>query len=188
MEIVVDTETTGTTNLSFANQFNYRQWPRLVEIAWIVFDEDRIDSRETHLIRPNGYEIPPEASRIHGISHEQAYAQGVGIGELLNELQLRFASASAIIAHNLSFDLGIIESEVIRNQSHLVIPEKRVCTMHLGQRYLIKTKGLRSIAPPRLEQLHEALFGSGFAPKHQAASDASACLRVYRRLKHLDFA
>jgi DNA polymerase III epsilon subunit-like protein len=187
MQIIIDTETTGLTKLSFANRFNYKQWPRMVQIAWAIVEEGSISEREAHLIQPDGFTIPATATQIHGINQERAVEDGIPIIEALQKLKTAFDTCDSIIAHNLSYDLGIIESEALRQEFSVKLPEQRICTMHLGQQYLIRAKGVRRGGYPKLSQLYETLLGFTYSHPHDAGSDVTACFHVYKKLKHLGF-
>lgn len=187
MELIIDTETTGLTRLSFANNFNYSQWPRLVQLAWLLCQNGTIIEQGHALIRPQGFEIPLTATQIHAVTQKQALEHGKDLRQQLKELNAVMQRASTLVAHNLNFDLGILESESIRMQYRLNIPEKRLCTVHLGRQYMQKTKGCKQGGYPKLSQLYETLFGFSYGPMHQAHSDAFACLHVFNQLKNLGF-
>jgi DNA polymerase III epsilon subunit-like protein len=186
-ELIIDTETTGLTRLSFANKLNYKKWPRLVQIAWALASEDGIECNDDAIIRPEGFEIPLQATQIHGITHEQAMAEGEDLGHQLKTLNNVMQEADAVVAHNLSFDLGVIESEALRLNYKMQIPDKRFCTVHLGRAYLHKAKGRKQGGYPKLGDLYETLFGFSYGPKHDAQTDTIACCHVYRRLKKLGY-
>lgn len=187
MKIIVDTETTGLTKLSFANKLNYHKWPRMLQLAWALIDEGAIQSRTNYIIRPDGYEIPDRASQINGITHTRAETEGIPIADALEQLASAFALCDSVIAHNLQFDLGIIESEAIRQKQKIEIPPIRICTVHLGQKYLVRAKGLKRGSYPKLMQLYESLFGFRYDSQHDAASDVTACFQVYKKLQQLGF-
>ena len=187
MQIIIDTETTGLTRLSFANRFNYKQWPRMVQIAWAVVEEGSIASRQTYLIQPDGYTIPATATQIHGISQEHAVDNGIPIRDVLQKLKATFNTCDSIIAHNLNYDLGIIESEALRQELTIQIPKQRICTMHLGKQYLVQTKGIRRGGYPKLSQLYETLLGFGYSQAHSADNDVTACFHAYKKLRQLGF-
>ena len=60
MKIVFfDTETTGLPRDYNAPSSKLDNWPRLVQLAWIVSDYDgNVISSENHIIIPNGFEYP----------------------------------------------------------------------------------------------------------------------------------
>ena len=187
MELIIDTETTGLTHLSFANQVNYKRWPRMVQIAWVLVCENNIETYNTAIIRPVGFEIPQKSTQIHGITQGQAVREGTNLKDQLETLNLVMNRADTIVAHNLNFDLGILQSEALRINYPLQIPNRRRCTVHMGQAYLKKKTKKQLVDFPKLGDLHEELFGFDYQPKHDAQTDVIACLHVYERLKKLGF-
>ena len=188
MELVIDTETTGLTSLSFATERNYQKWPRLVQIAWGLIENDHVEIQNSTIIRPNGFNIPSNAIRIHGITHEQALEGGKDLKNLLVTLNKVMQTADTIIAHNLNFDLGILQSEAMRLGVPLEFPNKRQCTAFMGQAYIRKEKNMRLSEFPRLGELHKMLLDYDHEPKHDASSDVIACANVYTELKKLGYA
>ena len=71
MYLFFDTETTGIQRSHDAPASDVENWPRLVQIAWILTDESGNDLRsQAFIIRPDGFEIPASATRIHRIRCE----------------------------------------------------------------------------------------------------------------------
>ena len=53
-------------------------WPRIVTIAWICTDRNLVPLAKRYaVITPDGFAIPAEASRIHGITQQYALEHGV---------------------------------------------------------------------------------------------------------------
>ena len=109
--LFLDTETTGLpTNWKAP----YNEWPRMVSLAYSIGNRaERREERE-FIIKPEGYEIPLEASNIHGITNEKANQFGIPIEEALRKLDNLIHEADLVVFHNSSFDTGIISGEQIR--------------------------------------------------------------------------
>ena len=61
-------------------------WPRLVQIAWLLCDEDGKElKRGNKIIYPVDFDIPEEASDIHGITLEKARDSGEFIEDVIPE-------------------------------------------------------------------------------------------------------
>ena len=76
MYLIFDTETTGLPKSWNAPITNTDNWPRCVQIAWQLHDEmGNVLEHNDFLIKPEGYNIPYDAERIHGISTELAEEQ-----------------------------------------------------------------------------------------------------------------
>lgn len=188
MELVIDTETTGLTSLSFVTERNYKKWPRVVQIAWGLIENDHVEIQNSTIIRPSGFNIPSDAIRIHGITNNQALEDGKDLKHLLATLNKLMHTADTIIAHNLNFDLGILQSEAMRLGVPLEFPNKRQCTAFMGQTYMRKEQKIRLSEFPRLGELHKILLGDDYEPKHDARSDVIACANVYKELQKLGYA
>lgn len=80
-------------------------WARIVEIGAVRFQGDRVVEQFQMLVNPE-CGIPPDATRVHGISDGMVRGQPT-IREALPEF-LAFAGASPLIIHNASFDLRFL--------------------------------------------------------------------------------
>ena len=69
MYLIFDTETTGLPQNFNAPLSDSDNWPRMVQIAWQLHDENgELIENQDYIIKPEGYDIPFNATRIHGIS------------------------------------------------------------------------------------------------------------------------
>ena len=179
MYLFIDTETTG---LSHHND-------HVVQIAWVLTDEaGNIKTEECHVIRPNGYSIPPAAARVHGITTAKACEIGQPLGSVLQRFSDVATRATLVVAHNLSFDLGILQHDY--KIACLPFPlhgKTQVCTMRLSTAWcrLPKLNGSTGFKYPRLDELHYRLFGVGFDGAHDALADTHACRRSHFELVSL---
>ena len=86
MYLFFDTETAGLPRNWKLSHLNYDNWPRLVQIAWIQYDEqgNEIDSQD-YIIKPVGFKIPERTAAIHGISTARALREGVDLVPVLEQ-------------------------------------------------------------------------------------------------------
>ena len=79
---IFDFETTGIPEWKLPSEDPCQ--PHIVEVAALLCDAagNTIDRFEA-IVRPNGWEISPEMTAIHGISHEQAMDVGISEAEAL---------------------------------------------------------------------------------------------------------
>ena len=87
--IVFDTETTGLPIAWDASAEDVNNWPRVVEIAWLVLDDFSKMLYVRQVIRPEGFSVPKEIAAIHGISNEEA----LRVGSSLNYVMACFVKA-----------------------------------------------------------------------------------------------
>jgi DNA polymerase III epsilon subunit-like protein len=160
-------------------------WPRLVQIAWCAFDSQHRELESaSHIIRPDGFEIRPDSTAIHGITQDQALAEGLPIQEVLGELQRIAAGATSVIAHNASFDGSVIAAEYVRlRKMPPFLPKDMVCTMEASTDFCRLPGGPRGYKWPRLDELYAKLFEASFDGAHDAGVDAKACADCFFELQ-----
>ena len=77
MFLFFDTETTGLPQRWNAPVTDVDNWPRLVQLAWIMCDDKgNVIEERSDIIKPEGFSIPVEASRVHGITTIKAQEEG----------------------------------------------------------------------------------------------------------------
>ena len=70
MLLFIDTETTG---LPKPASDDFERWPRVVQLAWSLYDQDGIrESVHSFIIYPTDFTIPHNAASIHGITTDRA--------------------------------------------------------------------------------------------------------------------
>ncbi|KAG1649533.1 DNA polymerase III subunit alpha [Nymphon striatum] len=84
MYLIFDTETTGLPKSWKAPYTDTDNWPRCIQIAWQLHDEmGNVVEHQDYLVQPEGFNIPYDAEKIHGISTELAEQKGVPLAEVL---------------------------------------------------------------------------------------------------------
>ena len=109
MYLVFDTETTGLPQRWNAPIEDVDNWPRVVQLAWQLHaaDGSLMEAKE-FLVRPEGFNIPFGAQKVHGISTALAQAQGHPMSEVLDAFEQALAQTRYMIGHNLRFDLQVL--------------------------------------------------------------------------------
>lgn len=186
MYLFFDTETTGIPRNYKAPASDLQNWPRLVQIAWLLTDKEsnEVASAE-YIIKPDGFTIPKDAVRIHGITTEMAVQKGFDLKSILTEVTPHIMKASVLVAHNVQYDEKILGAELLRaGQTNLVESKKRMCTMRGATDYC-RLPGPYGFKWPTLQQLHTKLFNEPFNGAHRALVDVRACARCYFELRRL---
>lgn len=155
-----------------------------MQLAFLYYDADgELISSGDYIIKPEGFVIPSDASRIHGISTQRACVEGHPIREVLQLFQEIAIEAQVLVAHNLSFDEKIVGSELIRAGMRNVLPsKKKICTMESSTDFCA-LKGPYGNKWPKLSELYKILFGTEFEEMHNAAYDIQATAKCFRELK-----
>ncbi len=186
MYLFFDTETTGIPRNHDAPASDTANWPRLVQIAWSLTDEKGNELRsQASIIRPNGFEIPASATRVHGITTATAQRLGVEIKRVLTAFSKDLAAAEVLVAHNAQFDERVVGAEFYRSgrKSNPLSGKKLYCTMRSSTAFCRIPGGPRGFKWPKLQELHRALFGVEFESAHDAVADVRACVRCFFELR-----
>lgn len=186
MYLVFDTETTGLPVSWRAPASDVDNWPRLVQLAWAVFDlRGRRTLARSCLIRPDGFTIPRDAERVHGISTAIARRRGIPVARALGAFEEVLAGAPVLVAHNFKFDAGVLGTEFHRlGLGDRFGLKTRICTMEAGTAYC-GLPGRYGFKWPRLRELHVALFEKEVREEHDAAADVATCAKCFFELKRL---
>ncbi len=127
-----DTETTGLPkerNKPASQGPN--NWPEPVSISWAVTDGPKIIRAKSYLIQPQGWQIPPDSIKIHGITQQMAEQDGVDLRHVMKEFIRDLLHVDIIIAHNLEFDRNVITAAALyhcRDDVALKWPTYEFCT------------------------------------------------------------
>ena len=186
MYLIFDTETTGLPKRWDAPITDTNNWPRCIQIAWQLHDEmGNLVEHQDYLVRPDGFNIPYDAERIHGISTELAMEQGIALQEVLEKFNIALSKAKFVVGQNVGFDVNIMGCEFHRLGVGSDMAQKPVldtCTeVTAGLLQLPGGRGGR-FKLPTLTELHEYLFGVPFSEAHNATADVEATTRCFLEL------
>jgi len=182
-----DTETTGVPQNYKAPTSDLNNWPRMVQLAWILCDKDGNElSSYCNIIKPHGFDIPIEASNLHKITTMIACEKGVSLKNALDEFINAAKLADVVICHNVEFDTKIVGAELLRTGFDFRIDTKpSICTM-------LKSTDFCAIPNqydwgdkykwPKLQELHKKLFGYEFEEAHDAMSDIKVTKKCFFEL------
>jgi len=186
MYLFFDTETTGLPRNWKAPVTDLNNWPRLVQLAYLLYDQSGNKISEGNfIIKPEGFKIPADVSRIHGITHEKAVNEGVLLLNVLQDFQSFINDAGILVAHNMSFDEKIIGAEFLRaGMPNSIDTKRKLCTMQSTTNFC-KIDGPYGYKWPKLVELHYKLFGTGFEEAHNAAVDIDITAKCFWELKRL---
>ena len=162
MYLIFDTETTGLPQDWKAPLTNFNNWPRCVQLAWQIHDKKgQLVTVKNYIIKPEGFDIPYNAEKIHGISTKRAIASGELLTTVLKEFIKDVKDSKFIIGHNIEFDKNIIGCELLRNEMpNLLAGVESIDTKDDATDYCSIPGGRGGKYKwPSLTELHDKLFG-----------------------------
>lgn len=183
-----DTETTGLPRNLKAPVSDSENWPRIAQIAWLLYENGVEVAIRDFIIKPEGFEIPIEVSNIHGITTERAQKEGASLRLVLNEFQSLVERADFLVAHNMSFDQGVVGAEFLRkNMPNVFASKKTICTKEISTNFcaISSANGREGYKWPKLSELYAKLFGVEFVDFHNALADVNATAKCFWEMKKL---
>ncbi len=184
MYLIFDTETTGLPQDFSAPLTDFDNWPRCVQLAWQLHDHTgKLLSSKNFIIQPDGFTIPFNAEKVHGISTQRAEEEGVPLEVAMDAFGRDLERTDFVIGHNLDFDLNIMGSEYLRaNRENPFTDKIHIDTKDDATDYCKLPGGRGKYKWPTLSELHEKLFDVGFEEAHNAEADVDATARCFLEL------
>ena len=173
--------TTRKEQLSYATE--YMQFPYICSIAWKVNDEPT----KHYILNQEGREIPEEATKIHGITTEEANKSEHYFVTVISDFLRDCIGIDFVSGFNIYFDTSIIKANVLRKIKEKVfkdeIFEHITEILHKDKRIDVMREALKLFLGkwPKLTELYWKLFNEGFAA-HSADADVEATRRCFLEL------
>lgn len=177
-----DTETTGIPNRNWKWDEDFELYPRIVQIAWVFGDV-----AESHIIRPDGWEIPDETVEIHGITTEYAMEHGEPFAAVVDMFIQDCHDAGLICGHNIHFDTGIVKANILRDLGReyydandvetALYKGKRIDTMRSTMKWVDARNSWGKLKFPNLGELYARCFPGEMFHAHDALDDTKAVAR-----------
>lgn len=189
--LVVDTETSGLRKYRNKDPENLSNWPRIVQISWLVFDKNGglIESVTEYFKQPRP--IPQDAVDIHGITDEICREKGLDPKIVLTKFCETCSQVEFIVGHNISFDHGVIEANMRRFKVTDDFMMQTKCTMKSSENLLkipSNFSGKKFKSPNLAELVHFLFYPKGVTSdrnsQHDAEYDTLYTARCYFELKN----
>jgi DNA polymerase-3 subunit epsilon len=192
MILAIDTETTGLFDQDAP--VDARHQPKLVRVAAILFNGEGEKRKEHALIdvkiKPDGWIIPPEATKVHGITDHQANATGIPLTLAVKTITNLAKCALKVIAYNLEYDIQIMQAAIAQcggDPKEFPRPSmERFCVMKPMTpicKFLHRDpKHEEDYRWPSLGEAHAHVFGVSHLA-HDALSDVRATIKLHDYLK-----
>lgn len=189
--LFVDTETTGLPKDYNGDVYDVSNWPRVVQLAWMLVDADgKLVSDECSIVKNKGV-IPKHAEEVHGISTERMKAEGIPPKEAYSKLMNAFRMADYVIIHNVDFDKPVIAADMLRHKLNDLAEEflngNFFCTMKAGVDICRISGYYGDYKYPKLVELFGKLYLNDHTVSigglHSADADVLVTYRCFMKMK-----
>lgn len=188
-----DTETTGLPTDYKAPLTDGEKWPRMVQLAArVIRDHENGETEDLFqlnwIIYPEGYSIPDEVAKLHGITTQIAIKKGHDLTATLSAFEYFTTQAGIMVGHNVAFDRKIVGAEFHRKG----FPDPmhgfpRMCTMIKGTQFCqLPNKSGTNFKWPKLEELARKLFPTDTIEPgslHNAWNDLNLTVRCFFEMR-----
>lgn len=108
--LLFDVETTGLPKTKKPAIEGPNNWPHIVSISWLILDNNIIVKKRDYIIKPEGWIIPQDSTRIHGITTEDALEKGFPLLKVMSEFMAEIFDG--LVAHNIEFDYNVVMNAI----------------------------------------------------------------------------
>jgi len=185
--IIYDTETTGLPLWSEPSESP--EQPHVLQYAGILLGPDGTElKRYEALVKPNGWVIPEDSIKIHGITMERAMDEGISEIDALEGFLILWGEAAYRVGFNEMFDRRMLRI-AIKRHGHGYGPEqgqgpRDIQSDHWNAApdYCCMWAGKYDMGVRKLPKLSEALLhytGEEQAAAHSAMGDAIDTKKIF---------
>lgn len=191
---ILDCESTGIPKKNQSPYKDFDSYPHIIQVAWQTLDESQNKMYESNCyIRPVGFTISDEISKLTRITTEGLLKTGVGLKFALRHLVSDIQKSDILVGHNLRFDLDLIRANILKLELPLdkidpiIRLRKKIDTMRetiefckipQAEEYLHFSK----YKFPKLSALYEKLFNEKMIDAHDAATDVDYTRKCFFEL------
>jgi DNA polymerase III epsilon subunit-like protein len=180
-----------------------------VQFSYVIYDTDLndiVDTYDSIIKLKNGFIIPEDSTKIHGITNEMSQEYGLQINNALNKFFVDLRNSDMLVGHNVSFDTNIVIIELLRliyesngyntedeimkfkYNLHFLKNYKNICctlkeSIEFCNIKAVDKFGKEYLKFPKLMELHKKLFGTEPQNLHNSFTDILVTLRCFMKLK-----
>ena len=196
MLLVYDVETSGLPDWTMPS--NHPAQPHIIQIGAILADDNGKEIERINIfIKPDGWTLPPEITKLTGITQEMLVEKGIPIKDAVETFIALWRKCTKTVAHNDNFDRRLFRIEMARLYGRVPLLDEwknapAFCTMR-SSTDIVKcppTKkmidaGRTGYKSPKLIEAYEHFFKRKPEVSHDAMADVESTLAIYFELMKL---
>lgn len=182
---VFDAETTGVLNKNLP--LEHPEQPRVVQLAGIMVNSHWQELNSfSFVVKPDGFEVPEEAVKIHGITTDMANLLGLPLLTVLSVFNNMVHQAHEVWAFNAHYDVSVLRGEFLRlNRPYAMDARAARCAM-LECKDILKLPGPYGYKWPKLSEAYAYFFnGAEIDKAHDALADVRATAKVMQAMQDM---
>lgn len=179
--LVIDTETSGLPKKWDVAYDVEKNWPHILQIAWIIFDKDGKEIKTSnYYLKNTGVKINKAAFNIHKITNEFLGLNGNDKKKILSKLAYDLDKYQPlIIGHFVELDFHMMNVAFFRLKIKCNLNELPLfCTMKASVPY-IKNPSLKHL---KLNRFYKTLFHKTPVKLHDALADTKLTAEIFFHL------
>ena len=164
--------------------------PYITQLSFVIYDTD--EQNITNIF--NEYIYIPEDVVIHthitditGIDRNTLDTKGYSMFYALSIFLQNLKECDCLVAHNISFDMNMIQFEMLRYgicQTGVFNNVMQYCTMKYGKPICqLRSQKTGWIKPPKLSELYFHLFQETAENLHNSIVDVLVCFRCFLKME-----
>lgn len=189
--LIIDVETTGLPKQIPGGWNLERYYPyekneaydssRLIQVAWKVTVGRKKYKIHSHMVKSDGFKIPPAATKVHHITDEMLEEHGEDTADFIDELTKAMEKADWIVGHNVFFDIAILLNHFHRTGhkkaldvlGKMVYDKKILCFGEATKDLTKLTLSSGKYKMPRLKEVYQHVYGKEPDNEHRADGDVN---------------
>ncbi len=179
--LIIDIETSGIPQKTNSG----KTYPEILQIAWVLTNKNGLILRKNSFIIDTPFIRNNESSKFVNIDFKTARKVSFSINYVLEKLTKDIDLCDYIVAHNIEFDLEILEHYY--NKIYGVNPfetKKTICTMKSTTNFC-KIPNNYGYKYPTLSELFYKLYNYQLNNSHNAEIDVLHTLKCFKKLQRL---
>lgn len=188
--VILDCETTGIPPNKANYETDFMLFPHILSMSWKCIKDGQQSETFHYIVNQEGRIVPPEATKINGITQEMCDQSKFNIFSVLIQFMMDCDGADYIVGYNLYFDTSIIKASVLRiisgGKTPMEMFDKITNLLHKDKRIdIMKTcHKLFGGKWPKLSESYMKLFQENFNA-HCSKDDVDATYRIAIKLIEL---
>lgn len=158
------------------------EFPNIVQVSWMIMDTKGVVYKKTTELVNSDFKENSDAFKVNKLNPSIIKRIGKKPSDVFLDMTYDLKHCKIISAHNLKFDLSVLENEFHKYQIDFIFDGlEKFCTMEFGTK-LFSNEINPEPKYPKLTELFEHLFNHKIKQFHNANSDVTILAKCIKEL------